>query len=45
MNKPLLFLSCLCRPIILISLKFWPVVKVVSGGWGGGEAFYVHKQS
>ena len=31
MNKPLLYSSCFCRLIILISFNFWPVVRVVSG--------------
>ena len=31
MNKPLLYSSCLCRFIILISLNFWSVVRVVPG--------------
>ena len=29
MNKPLLYSSCLCRLIILISFNFWVVVRVV----------------
>ena len=28
MNKPLLYTSCLCRLIILISVNFWLVVRV-----------------
>ena len=31
MNKPLLYSSCFCRLIILISFNFWSVVRVVSG--------------
>ena len=31
MKIPLLHSSCLCRLIILISLNFWSVVRVVSG--------------
>ena len=30
MNKPLLYSSCFCRLIILISFNFWSVVRVVS---------------
>ena len=28
-NKPLLYSSCFCRLIILISFNFWSVVRVV----------------
>ena len=31
MKKPLLYSSCFCRLIILISFNFWSVVRVVSG--------------
>ena len=30
-DKPLLYSSCFCRLIILISFNFWSVVSVVSG--------------
>ena len=30
MNRPLLYSSCLCRPILLIFFNFWSVVRVVS---------------
>ena len=31
MNKPLVYSSCFCRLIILISFSFWSVIRVVSG--------------
>ena len=31
MNIPLLYSGCFCRLIILISVNFWSVVRVVSG--------------
>ena len=30
LNKPLLYSSCFCRLIILVSVNFWSVVRVVS---------------